>query len=76
MSAISSNANKVNLIADNCAGVSANCGMVAVVEPLRKLERIGSINQLAGAAALNVQVGRKFERVKEFLQENLKQPAV
>ena len=76
MPSISSNANEVNLVADNCAADGANFGMVAVVEPLLKLERIRTINQLAGAAALNVQVGREFERVKEFLQENLKQPAV
>jgi PAS domain S-box-containing protein len=34
-------AGTVNLIAHNCAGTSANCGMVAVVEPLRALEKAG-----------------------------------
>lgn len=33
-------ANELDLIAHNCAGTSANCGMVAVVQPLRELERM------------------------------------
>ena len=45
----SGNAGEVDLIAHNCAGTSANCGMVAVVEQLRELERMGRENQLAGA---------------------------
>ena len=43
---------EVDLIAHNCAGVSANCGMVEVVGPLRELERMGRENRLAGAASL------------------------
>jgi CheY-like chemotaxis protein/HPt (histidine-containing phosphotransfer) domain-containing protein len=72
----SGDANEVNLIGHNCAGVNANCGMVALVEPLRKLERMGRENQLAGASALCARVGREFERVKTFLQENLEQVLV
>ncbi len=72
----SGNAREVNLISHNCAGVSANCGMTAPVEPLRELERMGYEDQLAGAAALSAQVGREFERVKIFLQQNLEQVAV
>ncbi|MFL6208777.1 MAG: response regulator [Pyrinomonadaceae bacterium] len=70
------NADEVSLIAHNCMGVSANCGMVALVEPLRKLERMGHEQQLADAAPLGLQVGREFDRVKTFLQENLAQVAV
>jgi two-component system sensor histidine kinase/response regulator len=67
------NAGEVNLIAHNCAGSSANCGMVAVVDQLRELERMGRENQLIGAAQLKVQVGVDFERIKSFL-ENRYQP--
>jgi CheY-like chemotaxis protein/HPt (histidine-containing phosphotransfer) domain-containing protein len=65
----SGNAHEVDLIAHNCAGTSANCGMVAVVEPLRELERMGRENQLAGAAPLTAQVAVGFERIKRFLEE-------
>ena len=65
----SGNAGEVDLIAHNCAGTSANCGMVAVVEQLRELERMGRENQLTGAAPLKAQVGVEFERIKRFLEE-------
>jgi PAS domain S-box-containing protein len=70
------NAGEVDLIAHNCAGTSANCGMVAVVQPLRELERMGREGSLAGAEALGRQVVGEFQRVKVFLQENLAQLAV
>ena len=35
-------------------GASATCGMVAMVEPLRALEKQGRENQLAGFAALRL----------------------
>ncbi|HYJ46546.1 MAG TPA: response regulator, partial [Pyrinomonadaceae bacterium] len=64
-------AERVSFISHNCAGVSANCGMVALVSPLRELDRMGRAEQLEGAAALALRVGREFERVKTFLRENL-----
>jgi two-component system, sensor histidine kinase and response regulator len=70
------NAGDVDLIAHTCAGSSANCGMVAVVEPLRNLERMGRENQLEGAVILGAQINKEFERVKLFLNENLEQVAV
>ena len=65
----------VESIAHNSGGASANCGMIAVVASLRELETMGRDNQLVGAEALAATVGREFERIKSFLQENL-QPAV
>ncbi|HEX8559862.1 MAG TPA: response regulator [Pyrinomonadaceae bacterium] len=59
----------VEMIAHNCVGVSATCGMSAVVAPLRELERMGRENQLAGAERFGAQVGREYERVRLFLQE-------
>ena len=72
----SGNAPEVDLIAHNCAGTSANCGITAVLAPLRELERMGREDQLAGAAVLSAQVSREFERVQLFLAENLEQVAV
>jgi CheY-like chemotaxis protein len=70
------NAGEVDLIAHNCAGTSANCGMVAVVKPLRELERLGRAGSLVGAAALGRQAVSEFERLRVFLQENLAPVAV
>ncbi|MCM3873941.1 MAG: response regulator [Pyrinomonadaceae bacterium] len=76
-SAISSgNAGEVDLIAHNCAGTSANCGMVAVVEQLRELERMGRENKLTGAASLKAQIAVEFERIKRFLEERFEPVAV
>jgi CheY-like chemotaxis protein len=72
----SGDAGEVNSIAHNCAGVSANCGMVALVEPLRELERMGREDRLGGAAALGARVGTEFARARTFLEENLQQAAV
>jgi len=72
----SGNAADVDLIAHNCFGTSANCGMVAVVEPFRELERMGRENQLAGAASLRAQIGVDFERIKRFLDEKFELLAV
>ena len=70
------NARELDLIAHNCAGTSANCGMVAVVRPLRELERMGRQGSLAGAEALGRQVLSEFQRVKVFLRDSLVQVAV
>ena len=64
-------AETVDLIAHNCAGTSANCGMVAVIDPLREMERLGRENRLDDAAVLLADIGREFARVQSFLQENL-----
>jgi HPt (histidine-containing phosphotransfer) domain-containing protein len=60
---------EVESIAHNCVGVSATCGMSAVVGPLRELERMGREHQLAGAGRIGAQVDREYERVRLFLQE-------
>jgi PAS domain S-box-containing protein len=65
----SGDAVEVESIAHNCVGVSATCGMSAVVGPLRELERMGRENRLAGAGRIGAQVDREYERVRLFLQE-------
>jgi CheY-like chemotaxis protein/HPt (histidine-containing phosphotransfer) domain-containing protein len=69
----SGDAGQVKLIAHDCAGVSADCGMTALVGPLRELERMGRDGQLAGAASLCARAGRELERVRVFLRESLTQ---
>jgi HPt (histidine-containing phosphotransfer) domain-containing protein len=69
----SGDAAQVDLIAHNCAGVSANCGMTALVGPLRELERMGRDRQLASAASLCARAGRELERVRLFLREGMTQ---
>jgi PAS domain S-box-containing protein len=64
-------AGEVHLIAHNGGGTSANCGMTAMVAPLRELERMGREKQLSGAVALRAQVCVEFERVKLFLAAHL-----
>jgi PAS domain S-box-containing protein len=66
----SGDANKLNRIAHDCAGASANCGMSAVVPVLRELERMGRDNQLLGAETLAANARTEFERIDDFLQEN------
>ena len=70
------NASEVNLIAHNCAGANANCGMTALIAPLRELERLAAENDLAGAATLGAQIHREFERVRLFLKENLEEVVI
>ena len=64
-------AGEIHQIAHNSGGTSANCGMTAMVSPLRELERMGREKQLSGATLLNAQVCLEFERVKLFLEEHL-----
>jgi PAS domain S-box-containing protein len=66
----------VDLIAHKCGDTSANCGMTAVVGSLRELETMSRENRLTGASVLAAEVGREFERIKIFLQENLQPAAV
>jgi HPt (histidine-containing phosphotransfer) domain-containing protein len=48
-------------------GASANCGMTAIVPPLRELENMGRAGLLAGAEQSYADVRRQFERIQEFL---------
>ena len=68
---VSSNAGEIDLIAHNCHGSSANCGVTLIVAPLRELERMGRENQLSGAQLCLAEVEREFDRVKIYLRENL-----
>ncbi|HXL27231.1 MAG TPA: response regulator, partial [Chthoniobacterales bacterium] len=66
---------EVELIAHNCAGTSANCGMTAVVAPLRELETAGREHDYEGMSQLVAQTRLGFERIREFLKDQTFQPA-
>jgi two-component system, sensor histidine kinase and response regulator len=66
---------EVELIAHNCAGTSANCGMTAVVGPLRELEEAGRAARLENTLPMVAQTRLGFARVREFLKEQTLQPA-
>jgi HPt (histidine-containing phosphotransfer) domain-containing protein len=61
----------VKRIAHSNAGSSAMCGMTAMAESLRELERLGHTNQLADAPAVYDEVVKEFERVERFFQSYL-----
>ena len=65
----SGNTSEVDLIAHNCAGTSAHCGMVAVVDHFRELEQMCRETELTGAWRVTEQIGIEFERIKVFLTE-------
>jgi signal transduction histidine kinase/HPt (histidine-containing phosphotransfer) domain-containing protein len=67
----SESAAEVITVAHGCAGMNANCGMVAVVAPLRELERMAHEGNLAGANAIANRVTQGFERIDLFLNSML-----
>ena len=69
------NTREIGLIAHNCAGTSANCGMDALVDPFRELERLGRENLVAGASLLHARARGEFDRVRLFLAERFEPSA-
>jgi CheY-like chemotaxis protein len=63
----SDSAEEVIQLAHGCAGMNANCGMLAVVAPLRELERMGREGNLAGAERIAEKVNFDFARISLFL---------
>jgi two-component system sensor histidine kinase/response regulator len=65
----------VELIAHNCAGTSANCGMNAVAIPFRELEDAGRAGCLENAPATLAQAHEFFEQTRAFLDQHVFQHA-
>jgi hypothetical protein len=63
----SKSALEVSRIAHGCAGMNANCGMLAVVAPLRELERMARAGMLEDAEKISDQVTVGFGRIQLFL---------
>jgi PAS domain S-box-containing protein len=59
----SGSAEQVTQLAHGCAGMNANCGMLAVVAPLRELERMGLEGNLDGAELIADKVNFDFARI-------------
>jgi two-component system sensor histidine kinase/response regulator len=62
---------EVTQLAHGCAGMNANCGMVAVVAPLRELERMGREGRLDDAQRIAAQLKTGFERIDLYLTKML-----
>lgn len=58
-------------LAHGCAGMNANCGMLAVVAPLRKLEHMARAGNLDDAELIADQVDVGFEHIQLFLTSML-----
>lgn len=67
---------EVELAAHNGAGTSANCGMTAVVDSLRELERAGREGQLANAPQALAEAKREFGRIQTFLESHMSEFAM
>ncbi len=64
---------EVELIAHNCAGTSANCGMNAVAIPFRELETVGRTGSLENAPASLAQAHKLFEQTRVCLTQHIAQ---
>jgi CheY-like chemotaxis protein/HPt (histidine-containing phosphotransfer) domain-containing protein len=53
-------------------GSSISCGINALTQPLRELEKLGDAGNLDGAGTLLAEVNRTFPRIQAFLNEFLK----
>jgi HPt (histidine-containing phosphotransfer) domain-containing protein len=62
----------IESLAHNCAGTSANCGMNAVVGPLRELEDAARAGHLSAAPIVFAQAKQEFARIESFLNQNFR----
>jgi CheY-like chemotaxis protein len=62
----SGDAGEIDLIAHNCHGSSANCGIISVVAPLRELERMGRENQLSARPQMLAEVVKNLSAPKSI----------
>jgi two-component system, sensor histidine kinase and response regulator len=64
---LSGAAKEVSLLAHQYIGVSATCGMTAIVSPLQELERMGRSDLLTGAEQSFADATTQFRRIQQFL---------
>jgi PAS domain S-box-containing protein len=69
-----SSSSEVARIAHKLVGSSLSCGVDALTQPLRELERLGQEGDLSGADALFDEVRRKFPRVRSALTQLMPNP--
>jgi two-component system sensor histidine kinase/response regulator len=63
----SGEADAVQRCAHKLLGASANCGMTAILSPVRELENMGRSGRLEGAEQICAEANRQLDRIKEFL---------
>jgi signal transduction histidine kinase/CheY-like chemotaxis protein/HPt (histidine-containing phosphotransfer) domain-containing protein len=68
-------AKEVSQLAHQYFGVSASCGMIAIVSPLQELERMGRSGLLSGAEQSFADATSQFSRIQQFLNGYLQQAA-
>ena len=59
---------EVSLIAHNCAGTSATCGMTAIVPPFRSIEKGALAGCLDLAPSYLAEAQKQFARIQSFLK--------
>jgi signal transduction histidine kinase/two-component SAPR family response regulator/HPt (histidine-containing phosphotransfer) domain-containing protein len=64
---------EVRALAHSCVGASATCGMVAVVNPMRELERLGQEGRLEEAPAVLESSRAAFNRIRGFFADYFNQ---
>ena len=64
---LSGAAKEVSLLAHQYIGVSATCGMTAIVTPLQELECMGRSDLLTGAEQSFADATNQFGRIQQFL---------
>jgi two-component system chemotaxis response regulator CheY len=65
------NAADIEMIAHNCAGTSANCGIVGLVEPARALEKAGREQHLEDCPVLLEELRSQLRIVDGMLQQEI-----
>jgi PAS domain S-box-containing protein len=65
---------EIELIAHNCAGTSANCGMTAITQPFRELEAAGKALRLEVAPAALARAHKFLTQTRDFLAPTCRKP--
>jgi CheY-like chemotaxis protein len=60
---------EIRALAHSCVGASATCGMVAVVGPMRELERLGHEGKVTEAPAALATSRAAFDQVRDFFTQ-------
>lgn len=65
---------RIESLAHACSGTSGNCGMTAVLAPLRELELTAREGRLVDASLRFAQTKQEFARIEKFLNQNVRPP--
>ena len=68
-------ADKANQLAHTSSGASSTCGVMALTQLLREMERVSATGSLAGSANLIRRIQEEFALVRDFLAAELRRRA-